>query len=166
MIQYVQCFTYKMGPHMWFNSILHTVYFRDPRAVILSRKNFGRTAKGIDAKGDLNQESTMFCQNLVKDILTRKRLESQYPGTFMEVLYDRFVTDPFKYSRAIYQFINATWTGSVNSWIVNTMETSRNSKFIAAKWLSTMSVANAMTISRNCRKVFELVEYDWVARYI
>ena len=143
------------------NYLLLLLFSRDPRAVVLSRHNFDSSAQSLYANGDLIKEAMLFCHNLANDIVRRRQLETKYPGSFMEVIYDRFVEDPLRYTEDIYKFINVTLTNSVRKWIAKKSNGSQNSTVIANKWKYELPYIKIKHISETCQNVFELLDYNW-----
>ena len=134
---------------------------RDPRAVVLSRKYFGASAHGLYSKGNLIKEARLYCQNLAQDIVKRRELEAKYPRSLMEVVYEKFVKIPLKYTQDIYNFMKVTLSEHVIKWIEKNTKESRNSSAIAQKWQHKLSYVTAKQISTICRDVFELTDCVW-----
>ena len=113
------------------------------------------------ARGDVIKEAKLFCQNLANDIIKRRQLETIYPGSFMEVIYDRFVEDPLRYTEDIYKFMNITLTNSVRKWIAKISNGSKNATAIAHRWQYELSYIKVKQISETCQNVFKLIDYNW-----
>ncbi|KAK2145042.1 hypothetical protein LSH36_707g01123 [Paralvinella palmiformis] len=118
-------------------------------------------ARSLYTRGDLVREAKLFCRNVAGDIVRRRKLEARYPGSIKEVLYDRFVEDPFRHTEDLYEFINAGLTDSVRRWLKRNTKDSRKSTTIAHKWRRELAPWKANRISDACRNVFQLIDYDW-----
>ena len=82
--------------------------YRDPRSVVLSRQrlvwplgNYERVHPGPESV------ARVYCQTVLQDYRTRLRLEEQFPGKIMEVVYDNYIKDPVAGATDIYEFIGA-----------------------------------------------------------
>lgn len=139
---------------------------RDPRAVMLSRRNFDGSAKtlySVDQDAFLiPTEARLFCKLVVRDIQVRMDLEERYPGRIFTVFYED-VMEQFKtYTDNIYAFLNVSSPVDSNWWRKKVWALySERSRKKAFKWRTNLTFRENKDIVDNCTELFELVGDKW-----
>lgn len=147
-----------MFKHFTNFRVIHLI--RDPRAVALSR--FGhKSFRGKNSK-TIPHEAGLYCNEVLRDIQIRNRIEEKFPGSVMQVIYEHIVTNPMEQIRGIYSFLNETMPGKVEKWLeANTDGAMRNSTAIAEKWQSKLTYKMAQQVSEACAELYKGVNYRW-----
>ena len=140
--------------------VIHLV--RDPRAVVLSRKEFDNSAQGRYSRGDMVKEALLYCRTVVRDVHTRRKLELKYPGQIITVVYDHLVTEPLSYTKYIYAFLDTTQPAWMVQWLLDHTTRLKNSSAIARKWQNKLSFKKANEITQQCLSFFDEIDYPWV----
>lgn len=148
--------------------IIHLV--RDPRAVVLSRKRFDSSARGIysNLKNSelLSREALLYCNTVVRDVLKRQELELKYPGKIFPIVYDEMAKDIKSYIEKVYAFLGLTVPAEVLSWYkLSSNSTFRkkqdNATIIASKWQNTITYGENKKIEAVCQDFYQLVRFNW-----
>ena len=140
--------------------VIHLI--RDPRAVVLSRRKFDNSARGKYSMGDLVKEAKLYCRTVVKDVRTRRKLEQQYPGKIVSIVYEDLVKEPLHYTEKIYSFLNTTVPGATMKWVVDHTSRLRDSSTIAEKWQDQLTFRKSNEIMNQCLEFFAEIDYPWV----
>jgi hypothetical protein len=131
---------------------------RDPRGVVLSRsKNRSFHGKGTD----LVEEAALFCKSVWNDVLQRKKLEEQFPGSTYQLIYDEFVTDPLEIAHKVHSFLNVTVPNSVLTWLSKNTGVKRNSTNIASKWQDKLTFKLVRAVDNVCEGLYNSVKHTW-----
>ncbi len=114
------------------------------------------------------------CQRQMKDIQKRTQLESRFPNTFLEVLYDSVAIDPLRESVKIYNFAfskqlskNATKWVEENTHKQNAKEKfynteRRNSTATALAWKKKLKSDEVKAIQAACQELMEHLHLDFM----
>lgn len=138
--------------------VVHLV--RDPRGVVLSRQG-NPSFRGRASHDNLVEESLFYCRDAVRDLALRQTLQKQYPGQFMEVIYDDFTKYPRNYSEAIYSFVGEKIPPATREYIIKNTEGKFNSSAISEKWQDKLNYRQVLHIKKNCQNFYNEVHYDW-----
>ena len=84
-------------------------YARDPRAMALSRHvaDLAFYAK-YDARHSTVGEARLLCVQMWDDLVSVKHLERKYPGAFIRIRYEDFITDPLATAARLFAHIGRT----------------------------------------------------------
>ena len=83
--------------------VIHLI--RDPRAVVLSRREFDNSGRGKYSMGDMVKEAKLYCRTVVRDVQVRRKLEKRFPGKIINIIYEDLVQEPLRYTEKIYEFL-------------------------------------------------------------
>lgn len=149
-----------LGKHPNFR-VVHLV--RDPRAVVLSRKEFDSSALGsytlLNANDTLAREAKLLCQSVVRDIRVRLELERKYPGRIYPIVYDDMMRELLGVARNLYRFLD--YPDQQNTeWWKRTIRPLRVADLIrrATNWQSRITFEQNKAIMQHCRELFRLVK--------
>lgn len=139
---------------------------RDPRPVMLSRKNFdasGKTLYSIDRDMfSIAREARLFCQTVVRDIQVRMDLEKRFPGRIYTIFYEDVLEQLKTYTGNIYAFLNASNPIASNWWKRKIWsQHTDSSRQKAYKWKTNVTFSENKHIVDNCAELFELVGNKW-----
>ncbi len=140
--------------------VIHLI--RDPRAVVLSRRNFDSSGRSHYAGGSMIREAEVYCRDVVRDVRHRKELEKRYPGQVMTIIYDDLTLRPMEYAEQIYAFLNSSLPEETRTWLIKNTRGDggrRNSTKIASKWQEKLSYLTARAIMDTCKTFFQEVDY-------
>ncbi len=140
--------------------VIHLI--RDPRAVVLSRRQFDNSARGRYSMGDLVKEAKLYCRTVVRDVKIRRRLETRHPGKIVSIIYDDLVKEPLRYAENIYSFLNTTLPRATMKWVVDHTTAVKDSSAIAQKWQDQLTFRKSHQISQQCLEFFQEVDYPWI----
>jgi len=148
--------------------VIHLI--RDPRAVVLSRKRFDSSGRGmftdLDRNNTLSREAFLYCRTVVRDVRRRKELEAIYPGKIFPVIYDDVVGNIKGYIEDVYEFLGMSVPHEIWSWY-------RESHYsrpygnqidpttVASKWQDVITVRENNDIEAACEEFFRIVKYTW-----
>ena len=142
-------------------------YIRDPRAVAISRMKH-RSFRGLYARGDIVRIAKLYCDDVFNDLVIRKRLQKQYPDTFLEVYFEELAMFPSLIAFRIYDFLGVEMPKEVYSWITentqsnNTKQrTSRDSQSIVHAWKSKLKDTELKAINRVCQDMIKEAHMEW-----
>ena len=108
------------------------------------------------------REAQLYCTEVLKDILVRKRIEQRFPGSAMQVIYEKLVGNSMEQTKAIYAFLNETMPPVVEKWVLdNTEGAVKNSSVIAEKWQKKMTFKMAKEVSNACSDMYKAINYRW-----
>ena len=129
--------------------LVHVI--RDPRGVINSRrkKTFFRSVGA--RKNNMISEARYYCEDVVRDIELRRRLEAKYPGRTMQVIYDDFVKNAHERTREIYAFLETSMPPEVESFI----ETTRPGT--ASSWRKQLDSDFVQQVDRVCSRLYAML---------
>jgi hypothetical protein len=101
---------------------LHVIhYFRDPRAVFLSRdEGKTRNCQGSGEKFCFAFVETL-CREMAEDIKLSAPLKSKYPKSFMTLRYEDLVHNPSKALQEVYDFMGERLEEKLVKWINSTI---------------------------------------------
>lgn len=139
--------------------VIHLV--RDPRAVVLSRREFDNSGRGKYSMGDMVKEAKLYCRTVVRDVRDRRKLDKLYPGRIMRVIYEDLVQEPLVYSEKIYEFLNTTLPEKTIKWIIDHTTKVKDSSSIAQKWQDKLSFRKTREIMGQCEEFFREIPYEW-----
>ena len=134
---------------------------RDPRAVVLSRRNFDSSARSHYAGGSLVREAEVYCRGVVRDVRERHIIEKKYPGRIMTIIYDDLTKRPMQYTKEIYKFLNTTLHPKTKKWLITNTSQKINSTAIAGKWREKLTYQTATQIMNICKEFFLVVDYNF-----
>ena len=129
--------------------LVHVI--RDPRGVINSRrkKPFFRSVGA--RKNNTISEARYYCEDVVRDIELRHRLEAKYPGRTMQVIYDDFVKNAHQRTRQIYAFLETNMPPEVGAFI----ETTRPGT--ASSWRKQLDSNFVQQVDRVCSRLYAML---------
>lgn len=135
---------------------------RDPRGVVLSRMKFHDSTRNrySDSGNDtMVREAELYCRTVVKDIEKRHRLEKQFPGRILSVVYDDFVTDIRTHTKKVYEFLGLEMPNSTIEWIkeANHGKNGKNATSIATAWKETLTYQQNEHIKLRCQNFFKII---------
>lgn len=139
---------------------------RDPRPVMLSRRNFdasGKTLYSIDRNMfAIAREARLFCQTVARDIQVRIDLEKRFPGRIYTIFFEDVLEQLKTYTGNIYAFLNVSNPITSNWWRRRVeQQHTEKSKQIAHKWKTNVTFSENKNIVANCAELFELVGNKW-----
>ena len=140
--------------------IIHLV--RDPRAVALSRVNFGETGRGIytlnmkKSESSIIAEASLYCHHVIADIRSRLELEREFPGRIWSVRYEEVVADPEQIFRDIYKFLGEPMPRTTHDEMQKKAQKGQVMK-LSTKWQNNMKYKEAVTVARHCAEYFQLL---------
>lgn len=146
--------------------------FRDPRPVLVSRNAnpyyrsvYAGTKTKKEGGGDMVKEASVYCPTVVADIrLRQKTVESDYPGSVTQAIYEDFVPRPVEYAQAMYAFMNETLPPNVKHYI-DTNTSGQKWKFNALlrmhKWKESMTYDTGDKVKAACSDFYNLVNFTW-----
>ena len=140
--------------------VIHLV--RDPRAVVLSRREFDNSGRGKYSMGDMVKEAMLYCRTVVRDVRMRRKLEKKYPGKIINIVYEDLVTEPLRYTEKIYSFLNTTLPEHTMKWVLDHTTKVKDSSTIAQKWMDKLSFRKTNEITQQCLDFFSEIDYPWV----
>lgn len=136
---------------------------RDPRAVVLSRKDFDWSAVGsytlLDSNDTLAREAKLLCQSVVRDIRVRSDLEQKYPGRIYPIVYDDMVREMEVVARNLYRFLDYPDQRNTEWWR-RTILPLRAADSIkrATKWQRQITFGQNRAIMKHCQDLFRLAK--------
>lgn len=139
--------------------VIHLI--RDPRAVVLSRREFDNSGRGKYSMGDMVKEAKLYCRTVVNDVKVRRKLERLYPGRIMKIIYEDLVQEPLTYTEKIYDFLNTTLPEKTIKWVIDHTTKIKDSTSIAQKWQDKLSFRKTREIMEQCMDFFKEIPYDW-----
>lgn len=137
---------------------------RDPRAVVLSRRNFlssGGLFTGVDRNGSMILEAQLYCRTVVNDIRTRLELEKEHPGKILTIVYEDLVQNFKTYAENIYRFMDSPISNNTSSWIEKSDAGEQNSTEIAHKWKRILTYQEHVDIWNGCKEFYQMTNYKW-----
>lgn len=137
---------------------------RDPRAVVLSRRNFlssGGLYTEVDRNGSMTLEAFLYCRTVVNDIRTRRELEREHPGKILTIVFEDLVEDFERYAKNIYRFMDFPISANASSWIKRISGSRQNSTEIAQRWRRVLSYQEHTDIWNGCKDFYHMTNYDW-----
>lgn len=138
--------------------VIHLV--RDPRGVVLSRMR-QPSFRGTASNGSLTEEAKFFCRDVARELKLRKKLEKQYPGRIMEVIYEKFVQDPLDYSKRVYDHIGVPLPDYIEEFIQKNTRGKTDSVAKSLKWQSKLTYGNVLKIKKYCQYFYENFQHEW-----
>ncbi|XP_064604632.1 carbohydrate sulfotransferase 1-like [Liolophura sinensis] len=126
---------------------------RDPRGLINSWITYDYKPK----KDILPQ---YVCNLIGDDLKTRYELEKQYPGTFLEVIYEDLAQHPMEMLHKIYGWLGVPVDPKVTDWLNKSTHSDKDGKFLdtykknstaaAYSWIKKISVERLNLINKFC----------------
>ena len=150
--------------------IIHLI--RDPRGVILSRKN--HEDESVLAKYSLQggkseilkREAQLYCRTVVRDLKVRRQLEELYPGRIYPLIFDHLVEDIQQTVNNIYFFLNSTYPTNIVAWIKKNSlignKYGERSSDVAARWTKNLTIEQNDEVLKVCQEFFDLIDYNWM----
>ena len=124
---------------------------RDPRGVINSRRRID-FFRGVNVtRNNLAPEATYYCDDVIRDVRLRRRLETRYPGRVLQVIYDEFVTNAHEGVRKIYDFLERPLPAEVVAY-ANTTRAST-----ASSWKAKLDDALVRKIDSACKELYTIL---------
>ena len=146
--------------------IIHLV--RDPRAVALSRIQFGDSARGRytqslskSSGSRVVAEASLYCHHVTADIRSRLALEREFPGRIKLVRYEDVVANPVQRFRDIYKFLDKPAPFPTLRQMQK-MALKGKTMNLSTKWQRNMSYIEAVSIARQCTEFFQLMNISTV----
>ncbi|KAK0067400.1 carbohydrate sulfotransferase 5 [Biomphalaria pfeifferi] len=143
--------------------VLHLI--RDPRAVLISRKEFG-----FYPEDGVGQNSWELCVQILKDLELYVHKRKQFVGRLLTLRYEDIVREPLNVGRQLYQFVdldvgpefmdmiwNMTYAGFPDG--CNVCPVRSNATVTAYKWRKKASFKTVARIQNNCLDLINLMGY-------
>eukprot|EP00914_Ancora_sagittata_P000875 GHVO01002308.1.p1 GENE.GHVO01002308.1~~GHVO01002308.1.p1 ORF type:complete len:409 (-),score=15.48 GHVO01002308.1:104-1330(-) len=138
--------------------VIHLV--RDPRGVVLSRMKHA-SFRGTASNGSLTNEAKYFCRDVARELKLRKKLEKQYPGRIMEVIYENFVQDPLDYSKQVYDFLGVDFPEYIEKFVSDNTRGKTDSVAKSVRWQSKLTYENVLRIKDYCQYFYDNFKHEW-----
>jgi len=155
-----------MGPLLRLLPTLRVIHLvRDPRAVALSRINFGESGRGMytvytqriqKSTSGIVAEASLYCNHVTADIRSRLALERKFPGRILTVRYEDVVSNPEQRFRDIYKFLDEPMPNAT-FYQMQMMAKMGQSMNLATKWQRNLKYIEAVTIARLCAEFYRLM---------
>uniref|UniRef100_A0A2C9KGZ0 Uncharacterized protein n=1 Tax=Biomphalaria glabrata TaxID=6526 RepID=A0A2C9KGZ0_BIOGL len=143
--------------------VLHLI--RDPRAVLISRKEFG-----FYPEDGVGQNSWELCVQILRDLELYIHKRKQFVGRVLTLRYEDIVREPLDVGRQLYQFVdldigpefmdmiwNMTYAGFPDG--CNVCPVRSNATVTAYKWRKRASFKTVARIQNNCLDLINLMGY-------
>ena len=124
---------------------------RDPRAVITSRKRINFFRSMSVKASDMVPEASYYCQDVIRDINLRRKLEAKYPGRILQVVYDKFMANANETIRDLYEFLDRPLPAEVVSFANMTRPET------ASAWREKIDDDVVQDIDRTCKEMYKLL---------
>ena len=146
---------------------LHVIHmYRDPRPVAPSRKAYG--VMSLYSEKNFVRESELYCRQVHEDIVLRKQLELQYPGQFMEIVFEDLASNALDISKNVMDFIGLEWDLGLEQWILENTQAKRatsgvrrNSTKHIDKWQKKMTADVLAGINEVCTDLYSVAGHKW-----
>ena len=142
-----------------FSNLKAVHLVRDPRAVGASRMR----DITYRAKGSRNpiMEAALYCRSVSRDLQALTRLQRDFPGTVLPLVYEDFVTSPVQETQRIYDFIGQPLPKTMKDYLFEKTggKNATLSLNIASKWKNKLTRQQATSIRQSCKDVFEKINF-------
>lgn len=138
--------------------VIHLV--RDSRATIQSEIH-----NGVYIGHNLTNFVSEFCERVITDINTRKELENEFPGSFLQIRYEDLSLNPVEMTRRMYEFTGLEFTKEVRRFARNTTCTgnlcTRKNKTAETlqDWRKSIRYPLVQMIDKKCDTSYKLLGY-------
>lgn len=152
--------------------VIHLV--RDPRGILLSRKNLGPTKKGKKRPPVYKQHAEHLCTNMDRDLRIFEQITKEFPDAAIQIRYEDLVMRPSQIAKSLYDHVGFTtdvaeqyylaWQRQINnpSNITRHLNTYRHkSEAEAYDWINQLTDEDRKTIENipACVKVIQNLHY-------
>ncbi|KAH3728411.1 hypothetical protein DPMN_054367 [Dreissena polymorpha] len=144
--------------------IIHLV--RDPRAIINSRQEVGKTAKNDFNAANLQIETF---SRLQKDLSDTKFLMTYYPSIIKLVQYEDIAEHPVEAAKDLYAFPGLTFDDKIERFVKSQTQSSsngcqfctqrRNSTVTSIQWRSRIKLNEAQYLLNSCKNSMSILGY-------
>lgn len=133
---------------------LKVIYLvRDPRGILLSRKEIGWDVQGSLSKDNLTHEAILLCNQMLDDLRGYQALHAAHPSSVMKLIYEDFIQDPYGQTQHIYSFIGAYLPTNVHQWLATNIN-----RATPDKWKQGLSPDEVHNITEICRPVYNMAQ--------
>ena len=129
--------------------LVHLV--RDPRGVISSRKRINFFRSMSVKASNMVPEASYYCEDVIRDINMRRKLEAKYPGRILQVVYENFMTNAHDTIRNLYEFLDRPLPAEVVSFANTTRPET------ASAWREKLDGDVVHDIDRTCKGMYEIL---------
>ena len=142
-----------------FSNLKAVHLVRDPRAVGVSRMR----DITYRAKGSRNpiMEAALYCRSVSRDLQALTRLQRDFPGTVLPLVYEDFVANPVQETQRIYDFIGQPLPKTMKDYLLEKTggKNATLSLNIASKWKRVLPKKRANKIRDICREIFDQINF-------
>ena len=132
--------------------VLHL--FRDPRPVLLSRMNHD-SFRSMYSKKNMEAEAKFYCRIVEADLHLRHSLAQQYPDSFREIIYEKFLGDPVPQAQQIYDFLGLEMPQEIESWLT------KDAKGVKTTFFERFNNNSLTVIEQRCKYLFDYAGENW-----
>ena len=129
--------------------LVHVI--RDPRGVVNSRRKKPFFHSVGVRKNNTISEARYYCEDVMRDIELRQRLEAKYPGRTLQVIYDDFVKNAHQRASQIYTFLETTMPPEVEAFLKTTRPGT------ASSWRKQLDSDFVQQVDRVCRRLYTML---------
>ncbi|ELT99614.1 hypothetical protein CAPTEDRAFT_186561 [Capitella teleta] len=113
--------------------------------------------KGVFSNGNASSEALVHCRRMATELKAMKILQESHPHSFLQVTYEKLLTDPAEQTRRLYDFLHLDIPSITRVWLSDP-----KLSVSPQKWDAFFSLEDAKTVMEQCKEVIDLADVtEW-----